>query len=144
MRTPWGDRLRIDCGIVRLVRLLWNLGLGTSMSCEDHKGEVEIGVPRAEIAAWVWACAHFDEKPTREQIVAYRQQLEELQRQLAQQKAEDPERNWRSPWAELRIGPNWRWHLNPHVIYCKFPRERLPHVEANCEAALRWQRAARR
>jgi hypothetical protein len=78
--APWGRRVRIDCAIVKLVRLLWKAGLATCFSCEDSQGEVEIGVDDAEDAAWVWVFAHLDEKPSGEQFTAWRQQLEKLQR----------------------------------------------------------------
>jgi hypothetical protein len=70
----------IDCGIVKLIQLLWSLGIGTCVSCKDNEGEVNVGVPGVELAVRCRAFAHFDESPPREQLVAWRRKLEKLQR----------------------------------------------------------------
>jgi hypothetical protein len=188
MMAPWGHHVDIDCGIAKLIQLVWSLGIGTCLSCEDTEGEVEIGVPRVDIAVWCWAFAHFNENPPREQLVAWRRKLEKLQRALRKQAVTQMLAWYRQEIEELRREiqnePLARHQELEYlkqemleyekkgnsleIVACRLffagraasqsglalddsssefdllqiPCERLPHVEANCEAALRAGRCA--
>jgi hypothetical protein len=130
--SPWGERVLIDCGIARLINLLWHLGIRTFSSCqEDTDGCVMVLVADARQAVRFWRIAIniLDDRLA----FRYLGMIECTQRQS--QSPPEP----LDPTHELKFGWGWRWRIpvNQDYVWCAFPREALTIVEANLERALR-------
>jgi hypothetical protein len=83
LTAPWGERAKIDCGITKLVELIWKLGIKTMFSCEDRDGLVDIAVPDSSQAVRYYACAtcaRYVEFPLSRSLSDLKQHLEILRR----------------------------------------------------------------
>jgi hypothetical protein len=133
MRTPQGEEVEIDCGIAKLIDMLWQLDIETISSCqEDAYGCVMIAVadPGTAVMFWMIATATLDDR----RAARYQLAIERIQQELRQ--LGDWERG-DDPTSILHFDDGWRWRFgSADHVWCAFPCKRLATVESNVEEML--------
>jgi hypothetical protein len=140
LEAPWGEEVEIDCGIVKLIRLIWDLDIKTVFSCENHEGWVHVGVPDVATAVSYWRAGNYALFPTRWQEESLQQALTLVHATAV--RIED-EMHFMSC-LTIRYWPDWQFFLaSKNLVYCEFPVESLAKVESNLRLALPWSEPER-
>jgi hypothetical protein len=135
LKAPWGEQPDIDCGIVKLIRLIWELDIKTVFSCENHEGWVAVAVPDVATAVRYWRAGNYALFPPRWQEDSLLKALTLVHATAAQFQDE----LYLMSSLTMRYWPDWQFYVpSKNLVYCEFPVERLAKVESNLQLALPW------
>jgi hypothetical protein len=128
MLAPWGERVRIDRGIVKLIGLIWSLDIKTLFSCENHEGRVYVGVPDGETAARFWRAGNYAGYPDYWEEARLARSLTLISKTVVQVERE----LGCAPGLTMRYAWNWQFFVvREDLVYCQFPVEQLAKVESS-------------
>jgi hypothetical protein len=135
LEAPWGKQVEIDRGIVKLIRLIWELDIQTLFSCENHEGWVHVAVPDVATAVRYWRAGNYAHFPARWQEESLLQALTLVQATAVRIQDEVGI----MPSLTIRCWFDWQFYVpGKNLVYCEFPVDKLAKVESNLQLALPW------